>query len=369
MLISDNDKISYHQFIVLMFFAIFEIGFMILPRTISESAGPDSWLSLILGFVGAILAIFVITRLSLRFPDKTFVELSRLIAGNTIGSFLSILLFLYFYFWSISTTVYIGNVTRVFLLERTPLGIVTFVLLLSTTYLIRYGIEPIARFCEFFILLTLLPTILLYVSAIKLVNLGNFKPFLADGILPVAKGTLEAFKHTRGIEFPLMIIPFISKPNKVFKGAAIGEILYFLLLIFPITIIIIGVFGTNEITHYTYPAVMLAKELELPGIFLERFDVLMIALWYIGGFTSVAISQYMLSLGITRFFKIENTTSMPLFLLPLTFLGSLTIQNIAQLEILLEVVNLFFIIVSVIFPIILLAISQIRNIEGDSNGK
>ena len=216
-----------------MFFAIFEIGFMILPRTISESAGPDSWLSLILGFVVAILAIYIITRLSTKFPDKTFVELSRLIVGNILGSILCIILFLYFYLWSISTSVYIGNVSRVFLLERTPLGVVTFVLLLSTTYLIRYGIEPIARFCEFFMLLTLLPTILLYVSAIKLVNMGNFKPFLQMGYF-LWLGHLETFKHT-GNRISTYDCAIYQQTQKVLKGCYRRNIIL-LLLIFPITI-------------------------------------------------------------------------------------------------------------------------------------
>lgn len=368
MLISDNDKISYHQYIVLMFFIIFEVGFVTLPRSVSEKAGPDSWLALILGFSTAVLAMFIMTRLSLKFPDKTFVEFSRLIAGNIIGSLLCIFFFLYLFCWSVSVSLYIGNITRVFLLDKTPIGVITFTLLFTSTYLIRYGIEPIARFCEFFLLLTIIPIALLYISAAKHVNFGYFKPFFAEGIIPIIEGTIETFKHARGIETPLMIIPFLKTPKKVFKGAVLGDALYFFLMIYPATIITIGVFGTNEITHYTYPAVVLAKELEFPGFFIERFEVLMVFIWYIGGFTSVVISQYMLSLGIARFFKIKNTRSMPLFLFLLTYLGTLTLQNIAQLEILFAIVNSAFIIIAIIIPIFLLITAWIRNIKGDADG-
>ncbi|HHU70196.1 MAG TPA: endospore germination permease [Thermoanaerobacterales bacterium] len=368
MLISDNDKISYHQYIVLMFFAIFEVGFMTLPRTVSEKAGPDSWLALILGFSMVVIALFILTRLSLKFPDKTFVEFSRLIAGNIIGSLLCIFFFLYLYCWSVSLSAYIGNITRVFLLDKTPLGIITFTLLVSSTYLIRYGIEPIARFCEFFLFLTIIPFALLYLLAGKHVNFGYFKPFFAEGLTPIIDGAIETFKHARGIETPFMIIPFLKTPEKVFKGAALGDALYFFLMIYPATIITIGVFGTNEITHFSYPAIVLAKELEFPGFFIERFEVLMVFIWYVGGFTSVVISQYMLSLGITRFFKLKNTRSMVLFIFPLTYLGTLTFRNIVQLEILFNIVNNAFIIIVLIIPIFLLITARIRNIKGDTDG-
>ena len=143
---------------------------------------------------------------------------------------------------------------------------------------------------------------------------------------------------------------------------------YIFLMIYPATIITIGVFGTNEITHFSYPAIVLAKELEFPGFFIERFEVLMVFIWYVGGFTSVVISQYMLSLGITRFFKLKNTRSMVLFIFPLTYLGTLTFRNIVQLEILFNIVNNAFIIIVLIIPIFLLITARIRNIKGDTDG-
>ncbi|WP_165767585.1 GerAB/ArcD/ProY family transporter, partial [Tetzosporium hominis] len=68
-----------------------------LPRTSGEAVkAPDVWLSVAFGGLVAILAGFIMVKLSMEYPDKTLYQYSRDLIGKWPGGLFTLLLICYF---------------------------------------------------------------------------------------------------------------------------------------------------------------------------------------------------------------------------------------------------------------------------------
>ena len=87
---STNNKISVRQLQTLLILDIFGMGITSLPGKMTETAGQDGWLALIIGTLPACFSAFLITRLCSVFPEEGFVRYSRKLLSYPIGTLLSL---------------------------------------------------------------------------------------------------------------------------------------------------------------------------------------------------------------------------------------------------------------------------------------
>ncbi|GMA60494.1 GerAB/ArcD/ProY family transporter [Alicyclobacillus fastidiosus] len=155
-----------------MLFA-FEVGNTLLLTMTSamHEAKQDAWMAMGVAGGTGVLITFIATRLSMMYPNQTFVEYSRTILGTWLGKLIVIPLLLQCY-------VDIGIIMRDFgdfiitaLFRDTPIWVVVLLTLLVVLYLvIQGGLEGIGRCSE-----VIGPVILVMIVVLIGLDFGNIQ--------------------------------------------------------------------------------------------------------------------------------------------------------------------------------------------------
>jgi spore germination protein len=206
---------------------------------------PDVWLSVVFGGLIALLAGFIMVKLSMEYPEKTLYQYSRDIIGKWPGGLFSLLLICYFLATSSFQVRSVTEVMGFYLLEDTPLWAMAMVFLWSGIYLIIGGINPITRLYEIIFPITVLIFLVVIFMSASIFETDNLRPVLGKGIVPVMQGVkTTSFAYT-GIEVLLIIVPFMRKPEQALKATLMG--ISFPIIFYMITVImVIGALSSME---------------------------------------------------------------------------------------------------------------------------
>ncbi|MCH5586484.1 spore germination protein [Shimazuella sp. AN120528] len=329
-MVKREDQITAYQAAVFVSSFMLGVGILILPRSVSEVVNsPDGWISLLLSGLFVILISIIMIKLCQRFPRKNFFEFSQEIVGKWAGGILNFILIAYFIMAAGFEIRGMAEVTKLFLLPATPIFATIIPFICLGTYLITGGINPIARFFELMLPITIIVLILVFALSIKSFDIHNLLPVMGSEIWPVIKGGKATFLSLTGFEVMLIITAFMKEPHKAVKTTIIGITIPVIVYLVAIicTIGNLGVEGTNI---RTWPTVSLMREFEYPGILFERFETFLLAVWIIQIFTTFVSCYYFAALGLSQLFKKDN--SLFIFsLAPLIYLVTRLPKNINDL--------------------------------------
>ncbi|KWX86572.1 hypothetical protein AMQ83_18175 [Paenibacillus riograndensis] len=300
---NQKEQITASQAFVIVSKSMIGTGIVVLPRGISEEVGtPDAWISVVLSGLLAMLAGYVIVKLSQRFPNHTIYQYSQVVAGKLLGKGLAIFLSLYYILGSGYALRFMGEVVHMYLLDETPIEVIMIVFLSLGTYLTVGGINPIARLTELFLPLVILFLLVLILFSLKDVELDNIRPVLGEGVLPVLKGIKPSIFSFAGFEIMLIFTALMKEPRKAMKSV-LGGIALVIPLYTLVVVIAIATLSVDEVKTVTWPTMSVAMNIELPGGFFERFESLFSVLWVISMYTSFVLYQYAASLGLGQIFR------------------------------------------------------------------
>ncbi len=360
-MIFENNKISLRQFQALLILDIFGTSIITLPRRTAEMAGQNGWL-LIAG--AAVLVFFysqVINLLSMEFPDLTFVELSQKIATKPIGILLSAGL-------GVKLLLTTGLELRVFceiikqtMLLKTPIGVTGAFMLFTCAYIAWKGYETRARAAEILLVFMFVPLIIVFAIAAFKTDYSNLMPAFTIAPVDFVKGSVLTAFSFQGIEFLLLVHPFIKRPERVGNALRTAVVVIGVLMLLT-TVITMARFGVEDIKVKLWPVLQMMDTIDIPGSFIERQDVIIMRFWVISTFAGVNAGLFLISLIGERMMR-EKKARKPLllFFIPVLWLIAMWPDNIAQTYEVLDWCNrylgcLYFLIV----PIILLLLSKIR---------
>lgn len=121
------------------------------PREVATKVGtPDGWISVLLGGFIALLAGYILAKLSQRFPGQTFYQYSQIVAGKFLGKVHGFILIIYYTFFAGYEVRGMGELIHMYLLQNTPIEVIIIAFISVVTYITVEGANPIARICEFF---------------------------------------------------------------------------------------------------------------------------------------------------------------------------------------------------------------------------
>lgn len=304
----DKDRISTIQATFIVAKGMIGTGILVMPRVISQEVGtPDGWISVIVSGFVIMMAGYIIVKLSQRFPNQTFYQYSQTVAGKFLGTILGIAFSLFY----INTSGYLlrvmSEVIHMHLLDKTPIEVIMIVFLSLTVYLTVGGLNPIARLIELLFPVVVILLIVLIIFSLQDFELDNLRPVLSDGITPVLKGIKPSIFAYTGFELMLILPAFMKEPRKAVKAALTG-----ISLVIPLyTLVVLTAIATltaDEVKTLTWPTMSVAKNIELPGGFFERFESLFTVLWVISMYTAFVLYQYTASLGFGQIFKKKHRT-------------------------------------------------------------
>lgn len=317
---SEGNHITTVQATIIVFSQIIGAGVMTLPRDAGKAVGtPDAWIAVILGGLIALLFGFIVAKLSQRFPGYNFYQYSQMIVGKfwgTIHGMLLIVFTLCFCGWQVRS---MAELVRLHLLENTPIEVIIMVFLWLAAYLIDGGIRPIARICELYFPIVVIILLLAFALAWPLFEWDNIRPILGEGMLPVLKGIKSTTLAFGGYGVMLILPAFMKQPQKAVKSMLVGigmVIPLYTLIVF----ITIGSLTLEEEITLIWPFMSLAKVIDLPGGFFERFESLLSVLWVIKNYTTFAPNYFIACCGLEELFRKDSRRLIMFVLLPLIYL-------------------------------------------------
>ncbi|AST57631.1 spore gernimation protein [Thermoanaerobacterium thermosaccharolyticum] len=328
-MIKNNDKISENQLSILLFTTMLGAGILSLPSDVTKAAGPNGLIVILLGGILALIFARFICRIASIFPTETFVEYSAKLMTKPVSVILSIFLVAYFLiFCSLNLRIF-GEVAKSYLLNSTPIEVIMITLLFTSGYIVRYGIEPIARLSEILFPIMVIPTMIILFPAITDIDLSNFLPILRILPLKLLKGILLTAYSFVGFEILYVIFPYIQLENKLKKSINISffSIIFFYIYV---TFYTMGIFGYKETSVQLWPLLTVIKSINFPGFFIENLESLIMGIWTFAVFTSISAFQYAATLSLSKLIKAREHTYLVIPLIPIIYFMALIPDSIVE---------------------------------------
>jgi spore germination protein len=359
-----HEKISTLQTVFTVTSTVYAVGVVSLPRTIAErTQTPDVWQGLLLSSILGLAAVFINVSLCRRFPGKTFYEISTRIAGKFLGYIINISFIIYCLFICSLVVRMMAEFIKALALERTPLSAILLPFLLLVGYLTSGGLHVMVRLVELFFPLTFVVFMLLIVLNINHFDLDNLLPVFHKGWQPIFQSLEVVPFSTLGFESMLFLTNFMVKPQKAWKAGVIGYSIAMGLYLLMVTMVV-ACMSVEEVTRLQWPVVSFAQQIEFPGAFLERFELLFIVLWTIKIYMTTANYYFYGGAGISC---LTHKWNKYVHYLPLVFLfvAAMYPKNFVETDRMGNFTGYLGVITCALIPLLLLIMSLIFQRKGN----
>jgi spore germination protein len=214
-----------------------------------------------------------------------------------------------------------------------------------------------------------MPIILFIIIILVLLNIGffemkNIKPFFITGWKDILQGTKETVFAFLGFEILLFYNTFMNEPKQIVKAAIIG-ISFPLFIYILVFFFVVGVFSTEVTGNLLYPTAELAKLVEIPGGFFERFESVFFTIWVMTLFSTASMAFDVTLVALCSVFKKIKRMTLVFTIAPIVYMIAMTPRNILEISKLGEVISYIGVGFSMIVPLLLLVIAKIRGVKGD----
>ncbi|WP_223066754.1 GerAB/ArcD/ProY family transporter [Paenibacillus caui] len=298
------EKISKYQLgtMIILFLIgstpLFELGI---------KAKQDAWLVVITGMLIGFLLVLMFLAIQRREPDHTLVQILIQYFGPYAGKFVGWIYVVSFAYESMRNVRDFGELTIMTILSRTPIFLIMLILMLLSIYAIYKGMEVFFRVAEFLvggvIFFYLVLVVMYFITGVA--QPDKLLPVLENGIRPILQESLS-----RSIWFPfgqmMVFLMFWSHldDKKKLSGTSIRAYFIAGFVIFLMNTTTLIVLGPQVADISTVPLLQAVQLIQIPGIF-ERFDVLVILLFYSGIFIKATLWFLAAVLGLAQLFQTD----------------------------------------------------------------
>lgn len=269
--------------------------------------------SCVLGSIISLVILFFITKIinykkELNIFKKIDLVYGKL--GKIINLFLVLIFILYFIYllWSINT--YIQNKY----LDSTPSFIIILLFLIPVIWCQKEGIRTISKVSGLLFIITFLIILFSVTNLYSGIDLDNFKPLFNTPIITIIKDGFIFSSYFVTPMFMLLVIPDIKiKNTTLFFIISLVN----LLLLF---IYIIGVFGIDLASLFSYPEYSLMKKINYFD-FIQHIENISTFEWLFSIFISTVMSLNF----IIEYLKHINKERLKYIVIPINFILSLVL--------------------------------------------
>jgi len=360
-----DKEIGFKEIAVGVASMILGVSIITLPRGLAaRTNGSDGWISILITGVIACLAASIIAALVNRFPRQSFFQYTSRIVSKPIAYVITFLFGLYFLALSAFVIRMTANISSMYLFVQTPKEVLVLTFLLVTVYAVAGTRVAILRLNLMF-----MPIVLVVAAGVVLMNFSffdyeNLWPLLTTDWKDSLLGIRETMLSFIGIEVVLFYAMYMNRPKKVGKASIIGIGLITLLYLF-IYVFCIGVFSNEVTQNIIYPTVELAREVQVPGQFFERFESIFFTVWLMTIFNTATMAYDIALMSFRWIFRKGKKIVYLSILSPIILLTAMTPPTLVdsiRLGTQISYAGVFF---SLALPIILLLIAKVRGVKGD----
>lgn len=264
------------------------VSILFIQRDLAEIAGRDAWISMLLGGLVALLAGSMIYYLAWYYKNLDLPEMTLAAAGPILGRVLLLPLTFYVLLDAGLTIRVFAQALKLFLLDRTPVIIITGLIIIVLVAVVARGINAIAGVIDLLFPFYIFSMSLLIAMAVTEADLINLKPILYKSTGQVFQASLPAYSSLIGYGSIAYVMRYVPQPQKVFRWF-LGGIFLSMLMFTLLTVESIAVFGTTETKSLMFPILFLSKAIEVQAAFIERLEAFMVLIWIPAVFTSASV--------------------------------------------------------------------------------
>ncbi|MCI3925110.1 spore germination protein [Paenibacillus sp. TRM 82003] len=340
------------------------IGVLTLPRTVtSEVNSPDGWISILVAGALAVAFAWIAGRAAQEAGRDGALALGARVFSRPISYLVGGIYALAFLLFAAYEVRAIAVISKQYLFEKTPLEMIALAFLLVVVTGVFGSRVGIIRLNSLFLPIVITVGFIVLVFTLGFFEFSNLRPVFTSGFGDLAAGARESIFSLLGFDVILFYGMFMSRPKDAPKAAAIGVALpiLFYLLIFIVTT---GVFSYQGAKQMLYPTIELAKEVQIPGEFFERFESLFFTVWIMTVFNTTCMAldiAVSLAESIGKRWKRQTWIFV---LTPIVYLISMMPRNIVEFRQLGSLVSYLSSALAVSVPLLLIAAAALRR-KGD----
>ncbi|WP_221566601.1 GerAB/ArcD/ProY family transporter [Alkalihalobacillus sp. TS-13] len=300
----EKSSINPYQFFSLV--VLFELGTaLIVP--LGVEAKQDAWLAELLGMIGGIVLLLQYYYLYSHYPNLLLTSYLQKILGKYIGYMIALSYILFFIYGASRD---LRESSELFLIDysKTPMSVLSGIIILLVCYGVYQGIEVLARAGElsFILVITIVVLTFFFTIGSNIVRFENLLPVLENGWKPVITTAFPDrvfFPYGELICFTV-ILPYLNHSENGMKLGMIAMILSGLLLTMTI-VIEIAVLGVNGWSTSVFPFLKLVEKINIGG-FVQSLEAIAMIVLIVGDFFKVAVFGYAAVISTTDLFKMKN---------------------------------------------------------------
>ncbi|WP_174615814.1 GerAB/ArcD/ProY family transporter [Virgibacillus ihumii] len=357
-----DDKITDKEIMIAIPSIVIGVGVLYLPRSLAEGTiGADGWISLLVS--GGIITFFtwLTARLAAQFPGQEFLDYASKLVSRPVGICLTLLLTVHGIIITAFEVRAIGDLAKHYLFARTPIEVIMLAFLLVVIYAVSGSRAGVFRLNMMFLPIIIFITMVVILFTLGWFDHGNLLPLFQTD----TSGYLSSFNVSifscLGFWILLFYMSLVKRPGNAPAKAALGMIL--VVLIYMILFIAcIAVFGNKATANLLYPTVELAKEVEIPGGFFERFESVFFVIWIMAIFNTSALAMDASVFALQSIFKKTAKRKIIIILAPIVFLIGLAPQDITELSVLGSFVGYYGLGITMFTTLLLLAFAKLRGV-------
>lgn len=353
-----NSSLTQKQGILLI--VMFIMGTSLL-LVMGMEAKTDIWIAIILGMVASAIVMLIYVRLLTLMPEKDFFETLEYFLGK-VGSKIIILLFTWFCFDLCAIVLRnFGEFVITVGLKETPVVVIMGVMIVLCALAVRYGINAIARWNEFFVFVVI-GFIVISIGLVTInMEINNLLPVFDGGITPILQGAfgVMTFPFIEVVVFLLVFPKFTNKTSvkKVFlKGLFFGGIIIFITSITDVLVL-----GTDAANSLYYPTYSAMSTIHI-GDFIYRLEAIGAIVFIFAVFIKITILLYGACNGTARLFGLKDNRFIviPICFLVLNF-AVYSFESMIQFQVYTRKVWRWYgAVFEIVLPLITLIIIEIR---------
>ncbi|RFU66392.1 amino acid permease [Peribacillus saganii] len=356
-------KISEIQTAAVVISSIIGVGVLPLPLFAVKAGNTAAPIVTLIGITISLFALLIITKLGMTHPTKTIIGYSEEILGKWLARFCNIIVILFFALLTGLGAREFGAVVITAILRETPIEVTVIVMLLLAAITSRNDLNIFAYIHTFYLPVILSPVVIIVVLSLKNANFLYLQPLLGGDMGDMFKGSLTIAALCQWSFVLTIIIPSMLQPKRAMKACTAGLLIAGVIL-FMLVVASLAVFGAEETKKLLWPTLELARTTSLPGNILQRLDVVFLAVWVTAVFTTLFSGYTFTCYALTGIFRLSDHKIFSFSLLPIIFLFSMLPGNLLQMYKTIEVVGRMGLILTIVYPCLLLVIDVIRRKRG-----
>ncbi|AUJ25272.1 GerAB/ArcD/ProY family transporter [Virgibacillus dokdonensis] len=354
-----DEKISDNELMIAIPSVTIGVGVLSLPSLIAENTiGSDGWIPILGAGILFVSITWLIVKVASMYPNQPFISFASLLVSKPIATILTILLALQGVFITGFVLRIIADIAKEYLFDRTPLEVISLSFLLVVCYAVSGSRAGLFRLNMMFFPIIIFIIVFVGIFSTNWYDATNFLPVFQTDIQGYAGAMKNSIFSLTGLFILFFYTSLVRKPDKAPKKAAYGMTMVPIFYIF-IYFMCIGVFGYAGTANVNYPIIEIAKEIEIPGGFFERFDSIFFVIWMMAVFNTVTMAFDSSLYALKSVFNLKKMHYI-LVLTPMLFFVAMTPEDVMDVQKFGDFVSIYGLVITTLTAVVLFIIASVK---------